>query len=196
MRIFIYLFIVQLFVSSSLLANCELIENETYDAYQQFQEAESLHSDKKYSEAYDMLLKSFQTYSPRANKLTLQYSCITYIPGPYSPTIKKYTKTGTFDFDRTALGVEIKHQLSPAPYVFIQFQKNRTIVSAINSVKTSRNDIPKRLPLEKFSVTIDGTAFQFGTLKVGKPETVTKNRFFTPNDTIKTSEEFGFKLYK
>lgn len=196
MKIFTYLFILQIFVTSTLFANCELVENQTYTAYQQFKEAESLHSDKKYSEAYDMLLESFKSYAPRSKELSLSYTCVNYIPGPYAPTIQRSNKTELFDFDRTTLGMEIKHQLSPAPYVFIQFQKGKTIVSAINSVKTSRSDLPKRLPLENFSVTINSTKFQFANLQVGKLETVTRKKSFTQNATITTNEEFGFKLYK
>ena len=196
MRIFTYLFILQLSISSVLFANCELVENQTYTAYQQFKEAESLHSDKKYSEAYEMLLKSFNSYAPKTKQISLSYTCVNYIPGPYAPTIQRSTKTESFDFDRTTLGMEIKHQLSPAPYVFIQFQEDKTIVSAINSVKTSRNNLPKRLPLENFSVTINSTKFQFANLQVGKLETVTRNKHFSQNSTITTNEEFGFKLYK
>ena len=196
MRLFTYLFIAQLFVASTVFANCELVENETFTAYEQFKEAESLHSDQKYSDAYEMLLKSFQTYTPRTKEISLQYTCVNYIPGPYAPTIQRSTKSEMFDFDRTALGMEIKHQLSPAPYVFIEFQKNKTFVSAINSIKTSRNEIAKRLPLENFSVSINGQSFQFGNLEVGKLKTIKKNKSFTPNATIKTSEEFGFQLYK
>jgi len=195
-KLFFYIFALQLFISSSLFANCELVENETYTAYKQFKKAETLHSEKKYSDAYEMILKSFQTYRPRVKEISLRYNCVTYIPGPYSVTIKKYNKSEMFDFDRTTLGMEIKHQISPAPYVFIEYQKNKTIVSAVNSIKTSRNNLPKRLPLENFAVTIDSSNFQFGNLEVGKPQTIKKNRSFSPNASIRTSEEFGFKLYK
>jgi len=187
---------IQLLFSVALFANCELIENETFTSYQQFKEAQSLNSDQQYSEAYDMLLQSFASYSPRTKEVQLQYTCVNYIPGPYAPTIQRSTKSEMFSFDRTSLGMEIKHQLSPAPYVFIQFQKNKTIVSAINSVKTSRNTIEKRLPLENFVVTIDGDKFDFGGLQVGKLETQTKKRAYSPNATITTNEQFGFKLYK
>jgi len=195
-RIFTYFFVIQLLVSTAVFANCELIENETVTSYQEFKEAESLHSDQQYSEAYDMLLKSFRSYSPRTKEIQLKYTCVNYIPGPYAPTIQKSSKTEMFDFDRTSLAMDIKHQLSPAPYVFIQFQKSKTLVSAVNSIKTSRNTIEKRLPLESFSVTVDGDKFDFGNLQVGKLETLTKNKTYTPNATITTNEEFGFKLYK
>ena len=46
------------------------------------------------------------------------------------------------------------------------------------------------------SVTVDGDKFDFGNLQVGKLETLTKNKIYTPNATITTNEEFGFKLYK
>jgi len=187
---------IQLLFSTAVYANCELVENETFISYQQFKEAQSLHSDEQYSEAYEMLLKSFASYTPRTKEIQLQYTCINYIPGPYAPTIQRSSKTEMFGFDRTSLGMKIKHQLSPAPYVFIQFQKNRTLVSAINSVKTSRNEIAKRLPLESFSVTVDGDKFNFGNLQVGKLKTLTKNRRYTPSATITTNEQFGFKLYK
>jgi hypothetical protein len=195
-KIFIYFLVLPFLISTSLFAKCELSENSTYTAYQQFKKAENLHSAKKYSDAYEMLLQSFQTYSPRRKEIALEYHCVTYIPGPYGVSIKKYNKSEMFDFDRTALGIEIKHQLSPAPYVFIQYQNNKTLVSAINSVTTARNKIPKRLPLENFAVNIGGSNFQFGNLLVGALKTLKKDRSFTPNDTIRTTEEFNFKLYK
>ena len=196
MRFFSFLLLAQLFLSASLFANCELIENDAYYAYQQFKESESLHSDQQHSEAYDMLLKSFKTYKPKTKTILLESTCVNYIPGPYAPTIQRSTKRDSYDFDRTALGIEIKHQLSPAPFVFVQFQKNKTIVSAINSTKTSRNEIKKRLPLENFAVSIDGKKFQFGNLEVGKLKSIKRSIRLSENDTIKTNEQFGFKLYK
>jgi hypothetical protein len=193
---FTYLFILPLLLSASLSANCDLVKDRTYDSYQEFKEAESLHNDKKYSDAYTMLLKSLSTYPTTRKEISLNYSCVTYIPGPYAPIIKRYQKSETFDFDRTTLGVAIKHQLSPAPYVFIEYQKNKTIVSAINSTRTSRHSIEKRLPLENFSVTIGGSTFSFGNLEVGKLTTRKKNRSLSQTDSITTAEDFGFKLYK
>lgn len=183
-------------LASGVFADCELVEDNNFLAHEEFKEAEALHENLKYSEAYDMLLKSYQTYPNDSSEIELAYECVNYIPGPYAPTIKHSSKHEMFDFNRNALGISIKHQLSPAPYVFIQFQKNKTIVSAINSVTTARNTIEKRLPLENFVVHIDSEQFDFNNLEVGKLETRSANKNLSINSNITTTEKFGFKLYK
>ena len=191
-----FYFLIGLFFLTNLFADCELVNDNTYKSYLQFKEAELLHEEKKYSEAYKTLLESFRIYTPRTKEVDLKYSCINYIPGPFAAIIQKSSKTELFDFDRRTLAIDIKHQLSPAPYVFIEFQKEKTIASVRNSVKTAQAEIKDRLPLENFFVNINGTAFEFGNIKVGQVKTLTKNNSFSYYNTITTDEEFGFKLYK
>ena len=184
------------FFSVTLLADCELVEDEKYKSYQEFKEAEDLHDNLEYAKAYEMLLQSLSTYTYSDNEIELVYECVNYVPGPYAPIINKSTKTESFDFNRRSLGKNIKNQLSPAPYVFIEFQKNRTIVSATNAEKTPRGKLKGRLPLENFIVTIDNEKFNFGTLRSAEVKKVSSNNRYTPNSTIVTKEDFGFKLYK
>ena len=180
----------------TLLADCELLDDSKTQAYNQFIEAQTLNSDEKYAQAYEMLKKSLQTYSPKSTEIALDYECVNFIPGPYAPIIQKSTKTEDFDFDRTTLGKEIKRQLSPAPYVFIEFQKAKTIVSVLNSEKTSRTRLSTRLPLENFVVRVDNESADFPRIEVGQTQQKVFFSKHTPSSNIKTEEEFDFKLYK
>jgi len=181
---------------SLLLADCELVEDTKYTAYQQFKEAEDLYDNLQYSDAYEKLLESFKTYAPADKSIELAYSCVNYIPGAYAPIIKRSSKKETFDFDRKALGKDIKKQLSPAPYVFIEFQKNRTIVSAVNAKATPRGELKGRLPLENFTVTLKNETLAFNKLSAGEVKRLSTKKAYSPNTPITTNEDFNFKLYK
>lgn len=187
-----------LFTCTALFSDCEIVDDNKSQSYNLFEISQNLYSNNDYSNAYDTLLKSLLVYNPKPNssKIELNYSCINYIPGPYAPIIQHSSKTEIFDFKRNNLGKLIKRQLSPAPYIFIQFQDDKTIISAVNSIKTSRNELKKRLSLENFIVSIDGEELNFGRLKVGElvSKSMKKNFQFVP--IITTSEDFGFQLYK
>ena len=184
------------FFSVTILADCELVEDEKYKSYQEFKEAKDLYEKLEYTQAYNMLLQSLHTYTYLNDEIDLMYQCINFVPGPYAPIISKSTKTESFDFNRRALGKEIKNQLSPAPYVFIEFQANKTIVSATNAEKTPRGKLKGRLPLENFIIIINDEKFHFGQLKSTEVIRISSDNGYSQNSTIVTKEDFGFKLYK
>ena len=184
------------FTTLTLNAECELDETPRQLAYQQYLDAETLYEDSQFYDAYNMLIQSLQTYSSQEDTIQLSFSCVNYVPGPYAPIISRSSKTEIYAFERVLLGKDIKRQLSPAPYAFIEFQKNATIVSVVNAPKISRNKQMKRLPLEGFSLLIDGEAFNFEKINSGERKTVSSTKVFTLNSSISTHEAFDFKLYK
>jgi len=109
--------------SFSLFGDCELVQDTKYDSYNQFKEAATLLDKEQYKDAYEKLIESFKTYPSNEKSINLKYDCVNYTPGAYAPIIQHSSKEENFDFDRKTLGKDIKEQLSPAPYVFIEFQK-------------------------------------------------------------------------
>jgi len=182
--------------SFSLFGDCELVQDTKYDSYNQFKEAATLLDKEQYKDAYEKLIESFKTYPSNEKSINLKYDCVNYTPGAYAPIIQHSSKEENFDFDRKTLGKDIKEQLSPAPYVFIEFQKNKTIVSVTNATKTDRGELKGRLPLENFTVTLGTKTLAFGRVNAGEVKRRTMDRAYSPNKQIITNEDFNFKLYK
>jgi hypothetical protein len=177
-------------------ADCELnIDNKT-KAQDLYIEAASLFSDDKYSEAYASLQKSFSLYDGTEDVLKITYTCTHYIPGPYAPVIKRVQKDGTKEFQRLALGKRIKNFLNPNPYALIQYKKNITKVTVLNTPKTGRVKREGQLMLEDFKVSIDGNELSFGSIESGVSKSLSINKTLALNSKIKTNEKFDFKLYK
>lgn len=184
-----------LLISLSLYADCELNTGPNTQAYELYKEANSLYSSKEYSDAYKKLVESYEVYSAAEASLVVTYTCVHYIPGPYSVKIRKEQTSETLEFPRQALGKDIKKFLNPNPYVFVQYQNDRTIVTAYNSSKTARGSVSTQLALENFRVTLDGRDLDFGTVATNETK---QNILFKPiglQAKITTSERFDFKLF-
>ena len=182
--------------SQTLIADCTLNETSQTDAHAKFEEASALYKKQDYATAYDTLNESFKLYSGTEAQLNVTYSCINYVPGPYAPIIKKSTDTGVLKFDRVSLGKTIKQYLNPNPYVLIQYQPRKTVVSVLNSKKTARGEIANQLDLENFSVSVDGRTLNFGNVKSGETKTDIIARSTNVNSSVSTKELYGYNLYK
>jgi len=176
----------------TLFADCELVKNSKALSYDRFIEAQTLFENGKYNESYEKLLESFKTYDSSSDEIELDYSCINYVPGPYAPILKKSSKTESFDFGRENLGIDIKHKLNPAPYIFVEFEKDKTVVMVTNSVKTSYDEISKRLPLDDFTVYVGNDKIEFGRVEVATVKKKSVNHIHSIDDVIKATEKFGF----
>jgi len=185
-----------LLTSHTLFADCEVIEDDKFKAHELYQKTISLYYSKQYAKAYKELLKSFKVYPNDVEEIVIDYKCKNLIPGPYAPIIKISQKHETKRFRRLSLGKSIKRQLSPTPYLFVQYQNNKTIVSLLNTQRTSRANIPERLPLENFTVKVGNTQLNFGQVPVNRLLTRTINKKSSLNTPIQTHEDFGFQLYK
>lgn len=184
-----------LLISLSLYADCELDTGPKTEAYELYKEADSFYSSKEYSEAYKKLVASYEVYNGTENALVVTYTCVHYIPGPYSVKIRKEQKNETLEFPRQALGKDIKKFLNPNPYIFVQYQNDRTIVTAYNSPKTARGSASTQLALENFRVNLDGRDLDFGNIQTNETK---QNILFKPMSLqakITTSERFDFKLF-
>lgn len=184
-----------LLLTLSLAADCELNTGPKTEAYELYKEADSLFSDKSYSEAYKKLLESYNTYNGTEASLSFSYTCVHYIPGPYSVKIRKEQKYEDVDFPRQELGKSIKKFLNPNPFVFVQFQNDRTIVTAYNSSKTARGSVTTQLDLESFKVNIEGRELDFGDIPMDQSRQSILYKQMGLQSKITTSEKFDFKLF-
>lgn len=188
--------IIILLTPGVLLAECELNDNEKTDAYNLYMEAQDLYSQDQFADAYAKLQESMQNFSNMSNELELSYTCIHYVPGPYSPIIKRETRYETEDFNRVELGKNIKKFLNPNPYVNVQFQPSKTVVSVYNAPQNARGTIQSQLSLENFRVSVNGQDAWFNSVASGELKDQVINTSASVDATIQTDEQFGFKLYQ
>lgn len=179
----------------SLLADCKLNTGKETEAYDLYSEAGALYSSEEYSAAYKKLSESYDIYSESKDSLTVSYRCTHYIPGPYGVKIRTKEKHETLDFSRENLGKDIKKFLNPNPFIFVQLQNNKTIVSVHNSPKTARGQVSEQLPLEDFKVFIGDESIDFGTIAMNETSRNAIDKDFSLKTKIRTSEKFNFKLF-
>jgi hypothetical protein len=183
-------------IEFTLNADCSLVENKLTRAYDAYIKSKEFYNKHQYTKAYNNLQDSL-LFSSDISKdiLTLNYDCEAMIPGPYAPIVNYYTKTEQVSFERAKLGKMIKNFLNPNPFLLVEFQKSKTLVTVLNSSKTSRAKIDKQLPLEEFEVKIEHKKVIFTKIRTDESKTKVINKGYPINTKVVTSERFGFQLF-
>ncbi|MEA3512834.1 MAG: hypothetical protein U9R37_04475, partial [Campylobacterota bacterium] len=144
-------------------------------------------------------------------KLTIHSTCIHIKPGPFGAVRSRYTKKDDYTFNRKDLGKNIGKFIPPRTLVVIEVyedtdklvkfdNKNTNLKSkatVFNVLKTKDNKNQSvQMPLDTFSLTINGEKQTFGLIESEKNQSVEYESITNINDniTIQSSEKFDHTI--